>query len=225
MLTLGVDLASKPKKTAFCLIDWQRQRPRIEALGTKVNDSMLAGLVKGPAKVGIDAPFGWPSGFVATISAYSAGNPWPATSDHLRYRRTDLYVKEQVGITPLSVSTDWISHLTLRLAPLLSTWRANRAGSGKFVEVYPRAARRRWGLSGERSITEVGRRARWLDLGGHRSTLTANNHCFDALIAALVARASAVKLCDPIPTSERAAARSEGWIALPLEGSLTQLVG
>jgi hypothetical protein len=50
-----------------------------------------------------------------------------------------------------------------------------------------------------------------------------NEDCFDALISALVARASALRLCEPIPDDLLEPARREGWIALPLNGSLERL--
>ena len=51
----------------------------------------------------------------------------------------------------------------------------------------------------------------------------ASDDAFDALVAALVARAVAAGLVEPIPGEERAAARKEGWIAVPREGSLERL--
>ena len=50
-----------------------------------------------------------------------------------------------------------------------------------------------------------------------------NEHCHDALVGALVARASALGLSEPIPAEALGVARREGWIALPLVGSLSQL--
>jgi len=44
------------------------------------------------------------------------------------------------------------------------------------------------------------------------------------LVAALVARAAMRGLTEPIPLGLRAAALREGWIAIPREGSLGELV-
>jgi hypothetical protein len=44
--------------------------------------------------------------------------------------------------------------------------------------------------------------------------------CFDALVT----RAAAIALCDPVPEPELEPAAVEGWIALPQKDSLGQLV-
>jgi hypothetical protein len=50
-----------------------------------------------------------------------------------------------------------------------------------------------------------------------------NEHAFDALIAALVARAVAPNLTERPPPSELLTAAVEGWIHLPRPGSLAVL--
>jgi hypothetical protein len=60
----------------------------------------------------------------------------------------------------------------------------------------------------------------------HRvGTAACAGRSFDALVAALVARAKAIGLCRPIPDGKRTLAAVEGWIALPQAGSLEQLPG
>jgi Protein of unknown function (DUF429) len=51
-----------------------------------------------------------------------------------------------------------------------------------------------------------------------------DDNAFDALIAALVARAAGRGLCEPVPPDIEAVAAREGWIALPLPGSFQRLV-
>ena len=50
-----------------------------------------------------------------------------------------------------------------------------------------------------------------------------SDDAFDSLIAALVARASALSLVESIDEGDRSFALREGWIALPLDGSLHEL--
>ena len=50
-----------------------------------------------------------------------------------------------------------------------------------------------------------------------------SDHAFDALIAALIARAHARGLCHAIPDSDREAAIREGWICLP-NGTVDALI-
>jgi hypothetical protein len=124
----------------------------------------------------------------------------------------------------LSVSADRLAVPAFRAARLLCEWRADRTGVGRFVEVYPRAARARFGLARTRSIEELQERAPWLTLAlDQKLACGRNEDCFDALISALVARASALGLCEQIPDDLLESARREGWIALPLTGSLERL--
>ena len=41
MVTLGVDLASQPKRTAICLIRWGRKSARVETLSLGATDSQV----------------------------------------------------------------------------------------------------------------------------------------------------------------------------------------
>jgi hypothetical protein len=132
-------------------------------------------------------------------------------------------VHEHTGKWPLSVSTDRIGITAFRAARLLSTTTKDRTGGGKYVEVYPRAARDRYEL--DRSVDGLLRDAPWLELDDDAATLCSESeHCFDAVIASLVARAAAIGACEPIPDGDIDAARREGWIALPKTGSLSRLV-
>jgi predicted RNase H-like nuclease len=103
--------------------------------------------------------------------------------------------------------------------------------------VYPAAALRRWGLSWRqykgsdhaeerRALVEAfaARTGDWLALSQqNRTRCEDSDDAFDALIAACVARASAVNAVDRIPDANLDAARREGWIALPREASLGTL--
>jgi hypothetical protein len=173
-------------------------------------------------------PFGWPQGFVNAVAAYHKLHLWPSTTSlELRYRRTDLYIHRATLKWPLSVSSDHIACTAFRAAELLSrieqrSGPIDRIGSGRFVEVYPRAARGRWGISGLDALLAASED--WLDLPEPVAAhLRKSDHCFDALVAGLVARAAAVALCDSVPEADLKAAAVEGWIALPQEGSLAQL--
>src|SRR3954453_23291242 len=86
--TLGIDLASQPRNTALCVVAWEADRAEIVALargdvrGQKLTDALLVEAARGdhaidggwggagrPVKVAIDAPFGWPEGFVGAVGA------------------------------------------------------------------------------------------------------------------------------------------------------------
>jgi Protein of unknown function (DUF429) len=218
--TLGVDFAAQPANTAACLIAWLDGRAAVERLERNIDDNRLIALANSADKVGLDIPFGWPIDFVSAVSGHQEQMPWPSvTTRTLRFRRTDLFVQQATGRWPLSVSTDRIGIAAFRAARLLSRQRVDRAGSGRFVEVYPRVARDRFGFGP--TVDSLLRAAPWLQVdSGDVQQCRNNGHCLDAVIAALATRAAALDLCESIPAADRAAARREGWIALPIEDSL-----
>ncbi len=120
------------------------------------------------------------------------------------------------------MSTDRIGVTALRAAFLLDAWEAaggmvDRSGlTGPVVEVYPAAARRLWGMGPSRSVDELEAHLPILFTDqAVRRTCTASEHAFDALISALVARASALARTDTPPARLRELAQTEGWIHIP----------
>ncbi len=116
---------------------------------------------------------------------------------------TDRVVHEQTGLTPLSVSADRIGSVVMRCAIL----RAELARRGQPVD---RAARNPYPLAETR---------------GDRGQCRRSHDAADALIAALAARAASRGLTlRPRNPAEEAAARTEGWVAIPRnETTLSQL--
>jgi predicted nuclease with RNAse H fold len=248
VMTIGVDLSAQPKETAACTLTWADATCNIEQLVIGLDDDAIIDLVevKRPTKIGIDAPFGWPVPFVQALSLYTETGEWPESGDNrrrLRLRSTDIAtIDETGGPPPLSVSSDRIAVCAMRCAELLGrlagTKEIDRTGVGTVVEVYPAAALRQWGCEASgykggkpeqqrarESLTQAIASAtvRWLKLDDeHRQLLTANDHLLDALVAALVARATELALSIPIPEAMRGVAAREGWIHLPLRQPLSQ---
>jgi hypothetical protein len=245
MITAGVDLSSQTAHTASCVIDWSGGTARVTDLTVDVGDDAISALIGQVNKLGIDVPLGWPVAFAQAVAQHSSQSSWPVDYAHsdtsaYRYRRTDLWVwKTLVTSPPLSVSTDRIALPAMRAAALLSRLpeRVMLDGSGVVVEAYPAAALRRWGMAWrgykrreqtdarrtlvERFFTET---TSWLritpaDVG----QCLLSDDAFDALVAALVARAAAVGLVEPIPDQDKSHAQREGWIAVPRPGSLACL--
>lgn len=237
--TLGVDLAARPENTAYCLIEWIKPKACIRVLGCGADDARLLELFGRSDKIGIDAPFGWPTAFAAAVYAHQRRNVWPAVrTASLRYRTTDHIVREGIKRWPLSVSSDLIGVTAMRAARLLSeTGRIDRTGRGRFVEVYPAAALRIWGFPSTGYKKKPGEEKRqvvthrlitatkpWLDWPvDAQQACEKSDDVLDAVVAALVARAAATDQIEPIPRKHMATAKREGWIVLPRDGSLASL--
>jgi hypothetical protein len=102
MLTVGVDLAAEPERTALAWIEWARGRAVIRDVVCGADDAMILAAI-GEAgkteageteageteageteageteagKAGLDCPLGWPDEFVAFLVAHQAGHVTP----------------------------------------------------------------------------------------------------------------------------------------------------
>ncbi|ROP57425.1 MULTISPECIES: DUF429 domain-containing protein [unclassified Rathayibacter] len=246
MLTIGVDLAAEPVRTAVAALEWGGGRAVVRSLVLGASDDDVVAASREATTIGIDCAFGWPLEFAAFVSAHTrrevsprtlAGRDWRR---RLAYRETDRAAREVTGRWPLSVSTDRLGMTAMRCAELLDAFAAtgedvDRSGGGRLVEAYPAAALRLWGVdtTGYKTRPEavalaveaLRRAAPWLVLPADAAALMArSDDAFDAVIAALNARAHALGRTVPVPDELREAAQAEGWIALPTCG-LDELVG
>ena len=228
MLTLGIDLSSSKEGTAACLIQWNGSRAVMRKLDLRCDDIKLDELIGEADVVGIDAPFGWPVAFIDAVVGWSS-TVWTADERRrLQFRITDLYVREKLGIWPLSVSTDRIALPAMRANALLQRHDVkDRSGDGKFYEVYPAATLKSWDLPcrGYKLIDPNCARVRKNILSGLRKKLpylevanecAENSDALDALIASVTARFASQGLT--YPPSEAGIARREGWIHFPKNG-------
>jgi predicted nuclease with RNAse H fold len=240
VITVGIDVASQPAGTAGCWIEWSAKGGTIQDVRRNLDDESVAAILKEEAdKTGLDVPLGWPDAFVRAVSRHHAGRPWGTHPEKkvLELRATDLEVRRLVGWYPLSVSTNWIAFPAMRMARILGP--VDRTGAGPVVEVYPAAALAIWGLPFKGYKGDEGRAIRhgmvstlrsrtksWLTAPSDFWALCENSdHVVDALVASLVARASALGLCHGIPERLVRLAQREGWIALPVDSSLDGLRG
>ena len=244
MLIAGLDLAAEPKNTALAVIHWRDDSAELVDLRLDVRDSEIADAAAGFEKLGIDCALGWPKPFVEFLVAQSASaglaqlglghGAFVGDIDFRRtlaYRETDRNLHKLTGRWPLSVSTDRLGLTAVRAAGILSQLAAagmdaNRAGSGLVVEVYPGATLRGWGFAtaGYRASTQVrtqllanlADRAPWLSLSQQQRELAVEScDAFDAIFAALAARAAQLgHFYKPNP-DQLELAEAEGWLALP----------
>ena len=242
MRTVGVDLAASPKHTAVAVIEWSSSEARLVDLIMPADDACIVEMVAGADRIGVDAPFGWPDEFVEFVVAQHRGElPAGRHLDDIDHRRplalrlTDRVVVENCWGRPLSVSADQIAHVAFRAAGLIADLAVDDRVDGWAVEAYPAAALRHWGLTsrGYKGSSNRGRltqlvddlteKAPWLDLSGFREHLTSDDNAFDAVITALIARASALGLTHPPAAPQRPIALREGWIHVPI-GDLSALL-
>lgn len=238
MITTGVDLAAQPARTAVAVVDWQGGGARLTTLRLGNTDGDIVGLAQGSARVGVDCAFGWPDDFVAYVAANARGEaPDPDLRGiegrrRLAYRETDRATHRITGRLPLSVSTDRLGLTAMRCTDLLAAFAdagdvVDRSGAtGRLVEVYPAASLRLWGVAVSGYKTDAAaRRAATANLLAvaprlivsldQRALMEASDDAFDAVVAALIARAHALRATHPIPPAALDRARREGWIALP----------
>lgn len=239
MLTVGVDLAAESARTALAVVDWDRHGAGLTEVIRGADDEVILAVLARAGKVGIDCPLGWPGAFVAFVADHQVGHvtiPDGLTGQQWRrrlaWRVTDEAVRAETGLIPLSVAADRIGHAAMRCAGLLAQLArqdqpVDRCGDGVVVEVYPAASLKRWGLPHrgykqsrnaqalQALIDDLLAAAPWLDPGPYESLCRASHDATDAVIAALTARAAQKNLATRPDERQQAAARSEGWIALP----------
>jgi predicted nuclease with RNAse H fold len=234
MRTVGVDLAAQAKHTAVAVVAWGSGSARLVDVEIPADDDAVLRQSERADKVGVDCPLGWPEPFVEFLRAQQVNAPETITRGWrgLAYRRTDERVRAATGLVPLSVSTDRIGITAMRAARIQALMAqrghdVDRSGSGLLVEVYPAAGLKVWGLPHNRYkgrarhealgalVDALIAAAPWLDLGGHDLACRRSDHAFDAVVAALLARASALGAATTPADADRAAATVEGWIALP----------
>lgn len=236
MRTAGVDLAADTKKTALATVQWGTGREVAEQVEVAATDERIVEVAAQVGAIGIDCAFGWPDDYVEFVSRHARGERVDLTRDRgadwrrrLAYRETDRDIHRRTGFRPLSVATDRLGLTAMHCAALLDAigdriGPVARSGSGRVVEVYP-AALRVWDLlrpgykadSSVRSalLESFRERHAWLDLEAVADEMIRSDDAFDAVIAALIARAHAVGGTYAVPPEQLDRADREGWIALP----------
>lgn len=236
MISAGIDLAAEPKGTALALIEFSNNKAKLTYLEQGLDDQALITNTHIADKVGIDCAFGWPIQFAEFISKHQDLTSTDLIDGGMDYRRelsfreTDREIRRLTGRWPLSVSTDRLGLTAIRCAGLISKYQAKgieigRSGSKLLVEVYPGATLRNWKLdtTGYRISPEARAAllqklellAPWLEISSFRTQMIELADCFDAVIAALAARAVYQGNYNK-PTAEQLdSARVEGWICLP----------
>jgi predicted nuclease with RNAse H fold len=216
----------------------------LETLVVGVDDDTIVDVAATADRTGVDVPLGWPEDFIALLEQHRRGDQgrfaYADAWTRLAYRETDVFIHETFGVRPLSVSTDRLGLTALRASAIQALLRdsgrpVDRAGGGVTIEVYPAVALRQWGLiNGSYKganrhalpalVDRLQEHAPWLELGSSEGLCRSSDDAFDAVVAALVARAHALDLWHRPTDTQAVRARSEGWIVVP-NGTLIDLVG
>jgi predicted nuclease with RNAse H fold len=236
MISAGIDLAAEPKGTALALIEFSNNKAKLYSLEQGLDDNALIANTHNADKVGIDCAFGWPIQFAQFVNNHQDLSNKELIDGGMDYRRelsfreTDREIKRLTGRWPLSVSTDRLGLTAIRCAGLLSKYQAkgieiDRSGSKLLVEVYPGATLRNWNFdtTGYRInpetrallLEQLEIQAPWLELASFRTQMIESADSFDAVIAALAARAVYQDDYNKPTEEQLESARVEGWICLP----------
>jgi predicted nuclease with RNAse H fold len=236
---LGIDLAAQPERTGVVLLERGAEKWTATCPDVGAGDDELVLLGTSADVVGVDAPLGWPVGFVEAVTAHHRFDDWPGTVDRssLTHRHTDRVVTAHGWGRPLSASADKLGIVAMRCALLQKRWAggwgapAPRDGSARLVETYPAAALRAWRIEAKGykgaapTETAPGVRATiveelgatpWLDLGAVASICVASHDVLDALVCALIAAATVAGATLRPDDHERDLAAVEGWIHVPI---------
>jgi predicted nuclease with RNAse H fold len=235
--TVGIDLAAEPKKTAVAVLEWSRGQVSVEHLALGQRDADILEVVLTADKAGFDCPLGWPEPFVEFLIAHRDAKPLPlndiAARRKLAYRTTDLVLKAETGVMPLSVAADLIGHTAMRAAGILSELATrgqpvDRTGAGVVVEVYPAAALRHWQLYQPRYKGTDSRPVRdelindllaaipELRIAADDLALCRqSDDALDAVLCGFIARAVALGRTRAADAEQARVAATEGWIAVP----------
>lgn len=238
MRCAGVDLAAEPRNTAVCVLEVHGDYLNVVELSVGVTDGTIMNVIESVQHTGVDVPVGWPASFARFIADHALGALAVPAAPRSQWRRslamraTDLFVREHIGLTPLSVSANLLAYPAFRWAGLEATLRdrghdVSRDGSGIIAEVYPAAALKCWGLPHigykgnqraalrEQILDGVLRNFTELNITGFAALAVGSDHALDALLAALMAylksRGGGVA---PPPQYQRLALQ-EGWIWFP----------
>jgi predicted nuclease with RNAse H fold len=239
VLTAGVDLAPTDERTALASIAWSPGRAVLRELTVGVPDGRIVAAVRAADKTGLNCALGWPEPFAALVNAHRDGHTASLPSDDnganwrraMMYRATDEAVRASVpGVVPPSVAADRQGHAALRCAALQAMLAragqdVDRSGGGAIVETYPAASLYGWRLARRHNgrhqdLASTLREATepWLDLGPHAPLVATSRDAFDAVVAALTARAAALGLTIRPDSDQLPLAKIEGWIAVPSTG-------
>ena len=224
MVTWGLDLSTDPHKCAAVAIRWDACRPEVMDVRTALTPANIVKLiVEQDAQFAVDVPFGWPDAFMDFVTAHRDHAQRPPSDreawrkEILARRATDHRLLEYQAL-PLPASFDRLGKTAVMWSAvefdlLTAGIAVDRSGiTGRVCETYPTAALAAWSLPKSKpSLALIERAFPFLAIGDEWVVpLSVDGDARDALVCALVARATALHLTvGPVDVEQ---ARREGWI-------------
>lgn len=233
----GIDLAADWKKTGLAILEEIEGQIFVQQVKVGVKDNEIIEIVMQTEKTGSDVPFGWPLPFIELIHLQSNGTLQAPQNTDLAWRKTlalrttDLFIQQQTGLNPLSVSASLIAHPAFRWAGIEAKLRelqlnVARDGLGKVCEVYPAATL--WALrlphQGYKGshiakriqlIEAIQQKLPFLRFNGWEALCQSNDNALDAVIADLTAWLVHKGYAQAPTGLQQEIALREGWIWLP----------
>lgn len=235
---VGVDVATQPKSVGVALAGFANgvlTLERVDGASTWSRlDEILAGWLRPPVLLALDAPLGWPEPLSAALAEHEAGAPLPPVANALFRRETDDIVAHALGKRPLDVAADRIArtaHTALDLLrrlreraaePIPLAWDPGQVVGLSAIEVYPGGtlAGRRLPSSRYKGAGPEAALVREQILDGLRvevafgaesqDAMRRSDHLLDAMLCCLAAADFASNRVLAPQNLERA--RREGWI-------------
>jgi predicted nuclease with RNAse H fold len=233
---IGIDVATDPKKCFFSFATLIGTNCSLINVVDGTAPEELIGLVSGinqsrAVLLAIDAPLGWPAPLGDALIHHRAGAAIKAKSNDVFRRKTDIFIKKQIGKQPLDVGADRIArtaHAALSLldkigsqlnTPIPLAWSRFIEGVSA-IEVYPAATLKACGIASTKYKGKDGRQTREAMLPGlekHlniserlRSVLTDNDDALDSAVCVLAGNDFIHGRC--YNPEEMNLAKREGWI-------------
>ena len=235
--TWGLDVSTKPQKTAAVRLEWRPGEAHVVDIRTGLTALDIIELITeyGSEPWAVDVPFGWPDRFVDLMDQRHK-EPLPAErlpvqtdwdtwrKQQVAQRQTDRYLTDHLKVKPLPASFD-------RLGATAAMWvlcesrlvsagvKIDRSGvSSSTCETYPRAALAAWLHTEKGKITaeQLSAHFPFLRISSRFEEHCTSNDVCDAIVCGLVARARALGLTVLPERRDLEAARREGWIHVSL---------
>lgn len=250
-LLIGVDYSTQADKVGLACGRLKGEALEIEFAkcpGTHaaVKEQIIAWIEKekkkknGAILLAIDAPLGWPKPLSESLCSHKAGDALSEpTTDRMFMRKTDWWVREVIGKTPLKVGADkialqahhalsFLDKLRSEHGPIPLAWNPENVQGVSVIEVYPGATLKAFGFpykgyKDEKKEAHVEARACIIRRLDNKMELCENvknkmQENSDILDAVVCVRAAAdfvdenIPLISPEKSKDRELAEKEGWI-------------